>query len=249
VRILLVDDDPDIVDALSVCIRFQRRDAHVLGADNGQQALELFYDHPPDMVVLDVTMPRLNGFEVLARIRRVSEVPVLLLTGRAAEEDQVHGLEMGADEYVTKPFSHLVLLARIHALLRRARSAAPDLTVADFSIGPLAIDAERRRVRLDGRPVELTPAEYRLLYHLARNPGHVLGRDALLALVWGDAAAVSSTNLKALVSRLRAKIEPDGSPTLIENVRGMGYRLTSRRDSAQTSPVGTRSVAAGAAVN
>ncbi len=225
-KILLADDDPDIVDAVSVAARFHWRDVTVISAYNGEQALELFLEHEPDVVVLDVSMPRLSGFEVLAQIRRTSDTPVLFLSGRLSEADQIRGLELGADEYVLKPFSHLVLLARIRALVRRTRAQPPSRTLPDFVAGPLSIDFELRKVRLGDDVVDLAPAEYRLLYHLVRNSGRFLSHEALLELIWKADWGASTNNLKALVSRLRSKIEPPSSTArFIENQRGVGYRF------------------------
>jgi DNA-binding response OmpR family regulator len=225
-KILLVDDEADVVDALTVAARFHWRDVTVIPAYSGDQALALFYQHEPDVVVLDVSMPGMNGFDVLAQIRRTSDVAVLLLTGRVSEADQVRGLELGADQYVVKPFSHLVLLARIRSMMRRARAAPPARALPDFTAGSLTIDFELRQVHLAGRVVELAPAEYRLLYHLARNPGHFLSHEALLERIWHGEWGASNNNLKALVSRLRGKVEPNAASTrYIENQRGVGYRL------------------------
>jgi DNA-binding response OmpR family regulator len=236
VKVLLADDDPDVLDAVATALRFHWRDVTVITGYNGEQALELFFEHEPDVVVLDVGMPVMNGFGVLERIRRTSDTPVLFLTGRPSEIDQVRGLELGADEYVLKPFSHLVLLARIRALMRRTRAQPPSRALPDFTSGPLSIDFELRRVRLDGRIVELAPAEYRLLYHLARNSGRFLSHEALLELIWKTDWGASANNLKALVSRLRTKIEPPSSGfRFIENQRGVGYRFAS-----STRPAGAQ---------
>jgi two-component system KDP operon response regulator KdpE len=151
---------------------------------------------------------------------------VLLLTGRSAETDQVRGLELGADDYIVKPFSHLALLARIKAVLRRTRTAPPVSVNASFGAGDLGIDFESREVRLAGAPVSLTPAEYRLLYHLVRNRGRLVTHESLIERVWGDDHEASPNNLKALVSRLRAKLGQDGRPAPeIKNERGLGYRF------------------------
>ncbi len=224
-KILVVDDDPHILDALAVGLGLQWPECAVLTAADGEAGLEAFYEHEPDVVVLDVTMPRKDGFAVLAAIRRVSDVPVLMLTARGEEAAQVRGLELGADDYLVKPFSHLVLLARIRAVLRRAQLPPPAEALPDFAAGPLAIHFQDRRVTVDGAPVRLTPVEYKLLYHLARNAGRVLPHQALLDRVWGADYLASTEYLKVFVSRLRAKLERPGGPKYIQTERGLGYRF------------------------
>jgi DNA-binding response OmpR family regulator len=225
VRILLVDRDADVLDALGAAVRLHWRGVAVAAARDGRRALELFDEHRPDVVVLDVSAPGAGGFGVLERIRRASDVPVLV-TGGASETDHVRGLELGADQYVARPFSAPVLLARVRALARRSHAQAPARALPDVAAGPMSIDFERREVRLEGRPVELAPAEYRLLYHLARNGGRYLSHDALMDAVWRGKWGASANNLKALVNRLRAKIEPGHlGVRFIENQRGVGYRF------------------------
>ena len=234
VKILVVDDDAELVEAVAVAARFHWRDVEVLAAYGGEQGLDLFYQGEPDVVVLDLAMPGRGGLEVLQEIRRTSDAPVLILSARGAEADQVRALEMGADEYVLKPFGHLALLARIKALVRRAKMAPPARALPDFAAGPLSVDFEAQEVRLGGRPVALAPAEYRLLYHLVRNAGRLMTHEALLERVWGTEWGASTNNLKALVSRLRAKIEPDpGGPRFIENLRGLGYRFVAPKSDRQ----------------
>ena len=224
-KILLVDDDPHILDALAVGLGLQWQDAEVLTAVDGEAGLAAFYAHEPDVVVLDVTMPRKSGFEVLGEIRRVSDVPVLMLTARGEEADQVRGLELGADDYLVKPFSHLVLLARIRAVLRRAELPPPVRALPDFAAGELAINFQSHEVTVRGEPVKLTPVEYKVLYHLVRNVGRLLPHQALLERVWGAEYGATPEYLKVFISRLRAKIEPAGGFHYIENERGLGYRF------------------------
>jgi two-component system, OmpR family, KDP operon response regulator KdpE len=235
-KILLVDDDPHILDALAVGLGLQWQDAEVLTAVDGEAGLEAFYRHEPDVVVLDVTMPRKSGFEVLGEIRRVSDVPVLMLTARGEEADQVRGLELGADDYLVKPFSHLVLLARIRAVLRRAELPPPVRALPDFAAGELAINFQSHEVTVRGEPVKLTPVEYKLLYHLARNAGRVLPHQALLDRVWGAEYLATPEYLKVFVSRLRSKLERPGGPRYIETERGLGYCFVRPADLAATTP-------------
>src|ERR671932_428149 len=185
-KLLVVDDDPHLLDALQVGAQLQWEDAHVLTARDGEAGLELFFSEEPDIVLLDVTMPRMNGFEVLKAIRQVSDVPVIMLTARGDDVDQVRGLELGADDYVSKPFSHLALMARIKAAIRRAELPQPVQALPDFQAGDLAIHFQNQEVTVGGEAVKLTPVEYKLLYHLVRNAGHLLPHQALLDRVWGD---------------------------------------------------------------
>ncbi len=224
-KILLVDDDPAILDAVSIGFRFQWQDSTVITAPDGEQGLLAFYEHDPDVVVLDVTMPQKNGFDVLREIRRVSDVPVLMLTSRGDETDQVRGLEQGADDYVVKPFSHLALMARIKAVLRRAELPAPVRTMPDFEAGELAVHFDSQQVSVRGEPVRLTPLEYKLLYHFVRNPGRLLPHRLLLDRVWGEDTYPNPDYIKVFVSRLRSKLERPGGPRYIETERGAGYRF------------------------
>ena len=224
-KILVVDDDQLILDALVVGFQLQWQDATVLVARDGEAGLRSFYEYSPDVVVLDVAMPGKNGFEILQEIRRISDVPVLMLTARGEELDQVRGLELGADDYVVKPVRHLMLLARIKAVLRRAELPPPPQALPDFVAGDLAINFQSHQVMLGGMPVKLTPMEYKLLYHLVRNTGRLMPHQALLDRVWGSEYGATAEHLKVFISRLRAKIEPAGGARFIENERGLGYRF------------------------
>jgi DNA-binding response OmpR family regulator len=175
-------------------------------------------------------MPGKDGFLVLAEIRQRSDVPVLMLTARGDETAQVRGLELGADDYVVKPFSHLALLARIKAVLRRAALPPPTRALPDFTAGDLAIHFQNQEVAVKGERVNLTPIEYKLLYHLARNAGRVLPQRTLLDRVWGEDYDATSDYLKVYISRLRAKLERPGDAHYIETVRGLGYRFIRPKD-------------------
>jgi two-component system KDP operon response regulator KdpE len=229
-KLLVIDDDARVRDALEVGIQLQWQDAQVFTASDGESGLERFFTEDPDVVLLDVTMPRVNGFEVLQAIRRVSDVPVIMLTARGEDVDQVRGLELGADDYVSKPFSHLALMARIRAVLRRAELPAPVRALPDFQAGELAMHFQNQEVTLAGEHVNLTPVEYKLLYHLVRNAGHLLPHEALLDRVWGTDYEASHEYLKVFISRLRAKLRRDGGPEYIETERGRGYRFVRPRD-------------------
>ncbi len=235
-KILVVDDDPHILEALTVGFQLQWQDSTIIPASDGEVGLRAFYEHNPDVVVLDVAMPGKNGFEVLQEIRRVSDVPVIMLTARGEETDQVRGLELGADDYVVKPFSHLALLARIKAVLRRAELPPPVDALPSFVAGDLAVNFQNHQVTLRGEPVRLTPVEYKLLYHLVRNVGRLMPHQALLDRVWGEEYGATTDHLKVFISRLRAKIEKPGEPHFIETERGLGYRFVRPRENAPRSP-------------
>jgi DNA-binding response OmpR family regulator len=195
----------------------------VVEAAHGREGLRALYASPPDLVLLDVSMPELDGWQTLERIRDLSDVPVLMLTARTAELEKVRGLKAGADDYVSKPFGRQELLARVEALLRRAgpREEKPD-TYAD---GLITIDFAQREVNVAGTQLALTPLEFKLLATFVRNPNQVLSSDQLLELVWGDPTGGSRARTKLYVGYLRQKLEtaaPGASP--IETVRGFGYR-------------------------
>jgi len=236
--ILVVDDDPQVRDALSVALPFQWDAARVVTAADGDQVLQIFYDQAPDIVLLDVSLPERSGFEVLRQIRRVSDVPVIMLTAHGEETDQIHGLALGADDYVTKPFSALALMARIRAVLRRTQHASPSRSDPELVVGPLTINFERRSVVVRGRPVHLTPVELKLLYHLARNAGHILTHEVLLQRIWGPDSSRTHDHLRVYVSRIRSKIEQAGGPDCIETERGIGYRFV--RSPMDTGPAGAQ---------
>ncbi len=225
-KVLVVDDDAALVEAVEAALLFQWPEATVLTAYGGEEGVAMFDGHDPELVLLDLTMPGHNGFDVLRDIRRLSTTPVLVLSARAAEEDVVKALDLGADDYLSKPFSHLELLARVKAVLRRSGRGAALPTGSTITAGELVIDFNAERAHLRGEPLDLTQAEYKLLHHLARNGGRVVSHGVLIERVWGSEWGASTSNLKALVARLRAKIEPDAdSPRLIENERGLGYRF------------------------
>ncbi len=224
-RILVVDDDPDIRGLLRELL--ERAGHEVVTAENGRGALRSLYEERPDLVVLDVAMPELDGWGTLERIRDLSDVPVLMLTARTGELEKVRGLRAGADDYVTKPFGRQELLARAEALLRRAagrRSEAPD-TYAD---GLVAVDFGQRQVAVAGTGVALTPLEFRLLAAFVRHPGQVLSHEQLIELVWGDEGAASRNQLKLYVGYLRRKLGAAAAGR-IETVRGFGYRYRPAR--------------------
>jgi DNA-binding response OmpR family regulator len=219
--ILIADDDADVRRLIGALL--ERAGYSVLEAPDGREALKLLYARHPALVVLDVKMPRLDGWQVLERIREVSDVPVLMLTTQGEELDRVRGLQAGADDYVPKPFGRQELLARVEALLRRAGRPAD---VADaYRDELLEVDFAQRSVTVRGRPVVLTPGEFRLLSAFVRHPGQLLSRDQLLELAWGDAFTRTGDEVKLYVGYLRRKLGgAEGAGSAIETVRGFGYR-------------------------
>lgn len=219
-KVLVVDDDADIRDLVRELL--ERAGYQVADASNGREGLRVLYEMRPDLVLLDVNMPELDGWATLDRIRDLSEAPVIMLTARTGELEKVRGLKAGADDYVTKPFGRQELLARVEALLRR-RGAARELTDS-YVDGFLSIDFMQRQVVVDGRLVSLTPLEFKLLATFVRHPSQVLNRDQLLELVWGDPYGVSADQVKIYVGYLRKKLGGDAAGVPIETVRGFGYR-------------------------
>ncbi len=220
-RILVVDDDEDI--RLLVRELLERSGYEVVEAADGREALKLMYTTPPALVLLDITMPDLDGYQTLERIRDLSDVPVAMLTARSQELEKVRGLSAGADDYIAKPFGRQELLARVQALLRRSGGKAEVLDA--YSDGVIDIDYAQRRVMVGGRTVQLTPLEIKLLRAFVQNSVQVLSREQLLDMVWGDPYGVSGDQVKLYVGYLRKKLMPDAPDSApIETVRGFGYR-------------------------
>ncbi|HWX10007.1 MAG TPA: response regulator transcription factor [Gaiellaceae bacterium] len=222
-RVLVIDDDDDIRSLVVTLL--ERAGITVHDAPNGRDGLREFHSWRPDLVVLDVSMPELDGWNVLDRIRDMSAVPVLMLTARGDELERVRGLQAGADDYVVKPFGKQELVARVQALLRRAAQGSPQEEQESYADSYLTIDWGQRRVMVGDRDVQLTPLEFRLLSTFVRNPKLVLSREQLLDLVWGDAYGVGGDQVKLYIGYLRKKLEPSGPERApIETVRGFGYR-------------------------
>jgi two-component system KDP operon response regulator KdpE len=225
-RVLVVDDEPDVVESVRLGFTLQWREVDVLGANTGDEALDIVEHEHPDIVLLDVGLPGIDGFEVLRQIRAFSDVPVVMLTARDDAMDKVKGLELGADDYVTKPFNHLELMARVKAVLRRLEMPAPASRAPSFRAGDLEVDFGRQEARLRGERLDLTPTEYKLLYHLVRNAGHVLQHSTLLAKVWGREYVDEVDYIRVYIRRLRDKLEDSSeSPRYIRTERGLGYRF------------------------
>jgi len=222
-RVLVVDDDLQLAALIAFTLR--REGFEVIKAADGEAALAAWEAQQPDLVILDVNLPRLDGYKVLRRIRAAGPTPVIMLTVRDEEDDMVQGLDLGADDYIAKPFSPKNLLARIRAVLRRSGKQPP----ADLTFGDLTLDVDRQEVRrAGGEAIKLTPLEFRLLHYLFVNQGQVLPSDMIIEYVWGYGDSGDRAALKQLVRRLRLKIEPDpGTPRYIETVPGVGYTLGS----------------------
>ncbi len=222
--ILVVDDEERM--ARFIRLNLEHDGFQVVEAYRGMQALQQYRDSLPDLVLLDVMMPDIDGFEVLSMLREISNVPVIMLTAKGEEDDRVRGLELGADDYVTKPFSPRELVSRVRAVLRRTDSSStdsPDVIEVDDH---LKLDFSKREIWLDGELIKLRPTEYRLLYHLVKNAGWVLTYDQILSRVWGYEYRDEPHYVRLYINYLRQKIEKDPSnPKYILTERGVGYRF------------------------
>jgi phosphate regulon transcriptional regulator PhoB len=227
-KILVADDERDIVEL--VAYNLEQEGFAVLRACDGRQAWEMVNAQKPDLVVLDLMMPGLPGMEVCRMIRRqasTATLPIIMLTAKSDPIDRILGLEVGADDYLAKPFHVRELVARVRAVLRRSAPPAEGALPESFSCGGLEIDGASCRVTVDGRPVAVSSREFKLLQFLIRHPGRVYSRDQLLDRIWGDEAFVEPRTVDVHISRLRAAIEPDReNPRYILTVRGLGYKFT-----------------------
>jgi DNA-binding response OmpR family regulator len=225
--ILAADDDPQLLRLITRNLQLEGFD--VLAASDGQQALELIENNSPDLVLLDVMMPRMDGFTVCYRVREFSSVPIIIITARGQDQDKVRGLDLGADDYLTKPFSVDELLARVRAVLRRSQFTAREYSQglrATTTSGDLVIDYSQHMVMLNGREIALTPTEYRIIAYLAQNVGRVVTQDLLLEHVWGQEYLGESHMLQVNINRLRRKLEVDHTqPRYILTKVGVGYSL------------------------
>jgi len=222
--ILVVDDEPRIIEAVSMNLELEGY--QVSAARNGYEALQKLTEDLPDLIILDVMMPEIDGFETLRKIREVSTTPVIMLTVKGEETDKVRGLDLGADDYVTKPFSPKELVSRAKAVLRRVEMPTPAPKAEIRVDDSLSIDFSRRKVMVKGKEVHLRPTEYRLLYHLVSNAGHVLTHETLLRRVWGYEYRDEDHYLWLYITYLRQKLEEDTKhPKYILGERGIGYRF------------------------
>jgi DNA-binding response OmpR family regulator len=225
-KVVVIDDSPEIIEVVSLCFQLRWSGTALLSAPTGARGLELIEAETPDIVILDIGLPDMEGFEVLREIRRFSQVPVIMLTVRKEDTDIARGLEMGADDYITKPFSHIELVARVQAVLRRTRGEAAGTEERPFVSGKITVDFSNNEVTVDGRPVRLTSTESRLLQMLIRNEGRLVTHENLLTRVWGENYADARDLLRVHIQHLRQKLgDSVESPRIIVTEHGMGYKF------------------------
>ena len=223
-RILLVEDEPSLVETVRYAL--EREGFGVTVARDGREALERFAAEPPDLVILDLMLPAVSGLDVCRRIRETSMVPIVIVTAKDAEADKVAGLELGADDYVTKPFSVRELVSRVRANLRRSQMTVPDAAGEVLTGGPIRLDSARHEVTVRGDPVAFPPKEFELLESFLRSPGRLLTRERLIQRIWGGDYVGDTKTLDVHVKRLRQKIERDPhEPEHLLTVRGLGYKF------------------------
>jgi DNA-binding response OmpR family regulator len=224
VSILIIEDEPSIAEVIGLYLK--RAGYHVQAIGDGQVALDLLSRQLPDLVILDLMLPSVDGLTITRWLRDRSDVPIIMLTSRREEADRIAGLEMGADDYVVKPFSPQEVVSRVRAVLRRVKSGGAQIGDAPLAYGELSIEPQTRLVYNAGRQVELTAKEFDLLYYLMRHPRQVFTRDQLLEAVWGLADYIDPSTVTVHIRRLREKIEPDPSvPAHLQTVWGVGYKF------------------------
>jgi DNA-binding response OmpR family regulator len=227
-RVLVVDDEPRMIGFIRMNLELEG--FHVLEARDGLEALDMIRKHIPDLIILDIMMPKLDGFDTLRMLREFSNTPVIMLTAKGEEDDKVHGLELGADDYVTKPFGARELVSRVKAVLRRVQSPVePGQAILKID-DRLSIDFNQHEAIVEGKRIKLRPTEYRLLHHLIENVGWTVPHEQLLAKVWGYEYRDETHYVRLYINYLREKIEPDPSnPRYILTERGVGYRFVDFR--------------------
>jgi len=225
-KALVIEDDPGIVEAVSLCFQLRWSGASVVSASQGGKGLELIETESPDVVILDIGLPDMDGFQVLRELRRFSQVPVLMLTVRGEDVDIARCLEMGADDYITKPFSHIELIARVQAVLRRTQGLPVISEERPFISGKLSVNFASNEVMVDGKLVKLTATERNLLFHLIRNEGRLLSHETLLTKVWGETFIDARDLLRVHIQHLRQKLGNSAeSPKIIVTEHGIGYKF------------------------
>jgi len=225
-KVLVIEDDPGIIEVVSLCFQLRWSGTTVVTASTGRKGIELVESESPEVVILDIGLPDIDGYQVLKEIRRFSDVPVLMLTVRGEDTDVAKGLELGADDYITKPFSHIELIARVQAVLRRAQGIAVTDDERPFSAGKLSVDFSRNEVLISGESVKLTSTERKLLYYLIRNEGRILSHESLLTKVWGDTYVDARDLLRVHIQHLRQKLEDSAdTPSIIVTEHGIGYKF------------------------
>jgi len=225
-KVVVIDDSPEIIEVVSLCFQLRWSGTTVVSASEGTKGLELIEAESPDVVILDIGLPDMDGFQVIREIRRFSQVPVIMLTVRGEDADVARCLELGADDYIVKPFSHIELLARVQAVLRRARGLPVISEERPFVSGKLSVDFASNEVMVDGKPVRLTSTERKLLYYLVRNEGRLLTHENLLTKVWGETFIDARDLLRVHIQHLRQKLGNSAeSPTIIVTEHGIGYKF------------------------
>ncbi|MBA7635761.1 Transcriptional regulatory protein KdpE [subsurface metagenome] len=225
-KVVVIDDSPEIIEVVSLCFQLRWSGTEVIPANDGAKGLSLIESENPELVILDIGLPDMDGFQVLREIRRFSQVPVVMLTVKSEDTDIARGLELGADDYVTKPFSHIELIARIQAVLRRTRGLSVTAEEPPFASGKLRVDFARNEITVDGKPVKLTSTEYKLLYHLIKNEGRLLTHENLLSKACGEAYRDARDLLRVHIQHLRQKLgDSVESPSIIVTEHGMGYKF------------------------
>ncbi len=231
--VLVVEDEPSFVEALTIGL--SREGFHVVSVGDGFEALQCFDEVQPDIVLLDVMLPRLSGIDVCRQLRKKSHVPIIMVTAKGAEIDTVVGLEVGADDYITKPYRMREVVARMRAVLRRSPgdpAIASELSPGSLAVGDVVLDPDEHRVTVDGEDVSLPLKEFELLHLLLANAGRVLPRETLIDRVWGSDYVGDTKTLDVHIKRLRAKVEPDPTtPTRIITYRGLGYKFDRSKES------------------
>ncbi len=230
--VLVVEDEPSFVEALTIGLT--REGFRVVAVGDGFEAVQVFDEVQPDIVLLDVMLPRLSGIDVCRQLRKRSHVPIIMVTAKGAEIDTVVGLEVGADDYITKPYRMREVIARMRAVLRRSpgdNSTASELSPGSLAVGDVVLDPDEHRVTVDGQDIALPLKEFELLHLLLANAGRVLPRETLIDRVWGSDYVGDTKTLDVHIKRLRAKVEPDPtSPTRIITYRGLGYKYDRSKD-------------------
>jgi len=229
VKVLVIEDNPEIVQSVGLCFELRWPGAELISASEGEKGLELAGSEFPDIVILDLGLPDMEGLDVLQQIRSFSNVPLIILTVRGEEIDKVKGLEMGADDYIVKPFALAEFLARVKAVVRRTQMFEPQPGEKAFIRGKLRVDFDAHEVSVGNKPVKLTPSEYNLLCQLVRNEGRVQSNQMLLERVWGSEYTAETEYIKVYIQRLRDKLEEDPrNPRMILSERGVGYKFVGR---------------------
>jgi two-component system KDP operon response regulator KdpE len=225
-KVLVIDDDPDIVEVVSLTFEMRWPDSTVISAPDGDTGVQMVDTESPALVVLDIGLPDMDGYTVCQEIRRFSDVPIIMVTVRDKEADIVKGLQLGADDYIAKPFRPIEFMARVQSVLRRSQMTPYSGEERPFEFGDLKVDFTRHEVTRDGEPVKLTPTEYQLLYHLTKNAGRVLNHRTLLGRVWGREYLDETNYLKVHIKHLRQKLEEDpAEPKYILTERTVGYKF------------------------